>query len=97
MGSGEKSNDSQCKRVLWLSGWRGGKAAVERKEKLGARDEDAKERCMKIYKEKRKLKKWGAYQSKKELINILDVDWNRKSVWKEVSKVKGEKWRVEAE
>ena len=30
------------------------KVAVERKEVLGARDEDAKERCLEVYKEEKK-------------------------------------------
>ena len=32
------------------------KAAVERKKVLGAKDEAAKERCMKVYKRKERLK-----------------------------------------
>ena len=47
------------------------KAAVKRKEAawkdvLGARDEDEKERCLEIYKKKRKDKRC-IYQSKKEV------------------------------
>ena len=47
------------------------KSAVSRKDEawkkvLGARDEDAKERCLEVYKEKkRKVKRW-IYYSKKE-------------------------------
>ena len=33
------------------------KAAVERKKVLGAKDEAAKERCMKVYKRKREVKR----------------------------------------
>ena len=42
------------------------KAAVKRKEVLGARDEDARERSLEVYKEeKRKVKRW-IYESKEE-------------------------------
>ena len=75
------------------------KDAVKRKEApwkevLGARYEDAKERCMEVYrKEKRKVKRC-IYQRKNE-VNVQfrrklnqDIDGNRKLFWKEVSKVK---------
>ena len=68
------------------------KGAVERKELLRARDEIAKERCMKVYKkEKRKIKRF-INQSKKDMNEQCGskmkwyVDGNRKLVWKEVSK-----------
>ena len=74
------------------------KAAFKRKEVaweevLGARDEDAKERCMGAYKkEKRKVKRC---QSKKEIQEQFgreinhDVNGNGKLFWKEVSNVNG--------
>ena len=60
------------------------KAAVKRKEVLGARDEDARERCLEIYKEgKRKITRC-IYQSKEEVQEQFerkmnqDVNGNRK-------------------
>ena len=64
---------------------------------MGASDEAAKERCMKICKEKRKVKRC-IYQNKKEVNKQFgrkknqDVDLNRKLFWWEgVSKVNGGK------
>ena len=43
-------------KSVWWNDWV--KAAVIRKEALGARDEDARERCLEVYKEeKRKVKR----------------------------------------
>ena len=52
------------------------KAAFERKEDawketLGPRDEDAKERCLKVYKEENRKVKRGIYQNK-EFMNSLE-------------------------
>ena len=58
------------------------KAAVERKEVLGARDEVKKERCMESYREAKKKVKRCIYQNKK--VN-QDVDGNRKLFWEKVS------------
>ena len=74
------------------------KALVRRKEVawkevLGARNEDAKERCMEAYKEEKRKIKSCIYQSKKvhEVWKMnQDVNGNRKLLWKEVSKGKGE-------
>ena len=43
------------------------KAAVKRKELLGARDEDARERCLEIYKEEKNEINRCIYQSKEEV------------------------------
>ena len=40
------------------------KAAVKRKEVLGARDEDARERCLQVYKEEKRGVKRCIYQNK---------------------------------
>ena len=59
---------------------------------LGARYEDAKERCMEAYKEEKIKVKRCIYESKKEVNEKFarkmnqDVDGNRKLFWKEVSK-----------
>ena len=73
------------------------KAAVKRKkdawkEVLGARDEDAKERCLQFYKEKKRKVKRCIYQRKKEVQEQFgrkmnqDANGNRKLFWKEVIK-----------
>ena len=73
------------------------KAAVKRKEVLGARDKDAREKCLEIYKEEKKKVKRSIYQSKEEVKEwferkvIQDVTENRKLFRKEVSKANGEK------
>ena len=79
------------------------KAAVKRKkaaweELLGARDEEAKERCMEVYnKEKREVKRC-IYQSKKKMNEQFgrkmnqDVNGNRKLFWRRVM----QRWRVAA-
>ena len=79
------------------------KAVVERKEDgrkeiLGARDEVTKDRCTEVYKEKRKVKRC-IYKSKKEVNEQFGRKMNHDTdlFWKEVSKVKGEKWRIAAE
>ena len=67
------------------------------KEVLGAGDEDAKERCMEVYKEEKRKVKMCIYQNKKEVNEQFwrktnqDVYGNRKLFWKEVSKVNGGK------
>ena len=68
-----------------------------KKELLGARDEDARERCLEVYKEeKRKVKKF-IYQSKEEVQEQFgrkvnqDLNGNRELFWKEVSKANGGK------
>ena len=78
------------------------KATVKRKEAawkevLGAKDEDAKERCLEVYnEEKRKVKRF-IYQSKEEVQEKFgrkinqDVNENRKLFWKEVRKAHGGK------
>ena len=75
------------------------KAAVEEedawKEVLGARDEDARKRCLEVYKEEQRKVKRCIYQSKEEVQEQFgskmnqDVNGNRKSFWKEVSKANG--------
>ena len=73
------------------------KAAVKRKEAarkemLGARDGDAKERRLEVYKEEKKKFKRCIYQSKKEVHEQFgrkmnqDVNGNWKLFWKEESK-----------
>ena len=64
------------------------KAAVKRKEDtrkvLGGRDEDTRESCLEVYKEKKRKVKGCIYQSKKELHEQFvrkmnqDVNENRK-------------------
>ena len=64
---------------------------------LGARDEDARDRCLEIYKEEKRKVKRCLYQSKKEVQEQFgrkmnqNVSGNRKLFWKEVSKVNGGK------
>ena len=59
---------------------------------MGARDEDARERCLEFYKEEKRKVKRCIYQSKKEVQEQFrrkmnqDVNGNRKLFWKEVSK-----------
>ena len=67
------------------------------KEVLRARDENAKQRCLDVYKkEKRKVKRC-IYQSKKEIQEQFrrkmnkGVNGNRKLFWKDVSKANGGK------
>ena len=67
--------------------------AVKRKENswkvvLGAKDEDAQERCLKAYKEKKIKVKRFIYQSKKE---VHEQFGNRKLFWKEASIANGGK------
>ena len=64
---------------------------------LGARDEDAKERCLEAYKEEKSKVKSCIYQSKKEvqeqfgrMMNQV-VNGNMTLFWKEVSEVNGGK------
>ena len=76
------------------------KAAVRRKEAawkvLAASDEEAKERCIEVYREVRKVKRC-IYKSKSEVNEHLgtkmneDVSGNRKLLWKEVSNANGRK------
>ena len=67
------------------------------KEMLGARDEDAKGRCLEDYKEEKRKVKSCIYQSKKKVneqfeMNVNeDVNGNRKLFWKEITKVNGGK------
>ena len=67
------------------------------KEVLVARDEDAKERCLKVYKEEKRKAKRYIYQSKEEVQEQFgrkmnqDVNGNRKLFWNEVSKENGGK------
>ena len=71
MGAGKTGNGLKCKRSVWLSENRRAqkivwwnnqvKGEVKRmeatwKEVLGDREEEAKERCLEVYKEKRMLK-----------------------------------------
>ena len=64
---------------------------------LGARDEDARERCLEVYKEEKRKVIRFIYQSKKEVKEQFgrkmnkDVNGNRKLFWKEVSKANGGK------
>ena len=64
---------------------------------MRARDEDAKERCLEVYKEEKRKVKRGIYQTKKKVNEQFgrkmneDVNGNRKFFWKEVSNVKGGK------
>ena len=78
------------------------KAAVRRKdaawkEVLAASDEEAKERCMETYREKKRKVKRCIYESKKKANEQFerkmneDVNGNRKLFWKEVSNVKAGK------
>ena len=67
------------------------------KEVLGVRDEEAKERCLKAYREENRKFKRCIYQCKKEVNEQFerkmnqDVNGNRKLFWKEVSNVNGRK------
>ena len=62
---------------------------------MGARDEDAKDRCIEVYKEETRKVKSCIYHSIKEVNEKYrrkmneDVDGNRKLFWKEVSNGKG--------
>ena len=73
------------------------KAPVRRKEVLGARDEEAKERCMEAYREEKRKIKRCIYQSRKKVNEQFgrkmneDVNGNRKLFWEEVSNAKGGK------
>ena len=78
------------------------KTAVQRKgdawkEVLGARDEDARERYLKVYKEEKRKVKRCIYQRKKKVQEQFereinqDVNGNRKLFWKEMSKTNGRK------
>ena len=64
---------------------------------LRARYEDAKERCLVVHKEEKRLVKRCIYQNQGGGPRTLgrkmnqDVNGNRKFFWKEVSKAKGEK------
>ena len=64
---------------------------------LGARDEDARERCLEVYKEEKGKVKRCIYHSKNEVQKQFgrrmnqDVNGNRKLFWKEVSKANGGK------
>ena len=68
------------------------KGGVKRKEVLGARDEDARERCLEVYKEEKRKVKRCIYQSKEEVQEQFgrkmnqNVNGNRKLFWKEVSR-----------
>ena len=73
------------------------KAAAKRKEDawrevLGARGENARDRCLEVYKEEKRKIKRCIYQSKEEVQEQFgrmmnqDVNGNRKLFWKEVSK-----------
>ena len=63
---------------------------------LGAKDEDAKESCLEVCKEKKRKAKRCIYQSKQNVNEQFgkkmnqDVNGNRKSFWKELSKANGE-------
>ena len=63
------------------------KAAFERKEVLGVRDEDARERCLEVHKEKKRKVKRCIYQGKKEVQEQCgrkmnqDMNGNRKLFW----------------
>ena len=67
------------------------KAAVDRKEVLGTRDEDAKEMFWEVYKEEKRKVKRSIYQSRKEVQEQFerkmnqDVNGNRKLFWKRVN------------
>ena len=71
------------------------KAAVRRKEVLAASNEEAKERCMEVYREEEIKVKRCVYQSKNKVNGQFrrkmneDVNRNRKLFWKEVGNVKG--------
>ena len=59
---------------------------------LGARDEEAIERCLEVYKEEKREVKRSIYQSKEEVQEQFgrkmnqDVNGNRKLFWKVVNK-----------
>ena len=78
------------------------KAALRRKEAdwkevLVASDEEAKERCMEVYREEMRKVKRCIIQSKNKVSEQFrrkmneDVNGNSKLVWKEVNNVKGRK------
>ena len=60
---------------------------------LGVRYEDARERCLEVYREEKREVKRCIYQSKEEIQEQFgrkmnqDVNGNRKLFWKEVSKM----------
>ena len=62
---------------------------------LGARYEDAKERCLKVYKEEKRKVERCIYQSKKAVREQFGrkmnqyVNGNRKLFWKELNKANG--------
>ena len=62
---------------------------------LAASDEEAKERCMEVYRKEKRKVKGHIYQSKKKVNEQFgrktneDVNGNRKLFWKEVSNAKG--------
>ena len=64
---------------------------------LGARDEDARERCLKVYKEEKRKVKSYICRSKEEVQEQFggkmnqDMNGNRKLFWKEVNKANGGK------
>ena len=70
---------------------------------LGARDEDAKERCLEVYKEEKRKVKMCIYQKKKEVREHFgrkmnqNVNGNMKFLWKEINKENGVRWRIAAE
>ena len=80
------------------------KAAVKRKEDawkgvLGTRDEDARERCLEVYKKEKKKVKRRIYPRKEEVQELFgkinqDVNENRKLLWKEKGKVNGRKMEI---
>ena len=80
---------------VWLSTSRRWEPKKCWKEMLGARNEDAKERCLEVYKEEKRKVKKCIYQSKEEVQKQFgrkmnqDVNGNRKLFWKEVSKANG--------
>ena len=59
---------------------------------METRDEDAKERCLEVYKKEKNVERF-TYQSKKEVHEPFgrkvnqDVNRNRKLFWKEVNKI----------
>ena len=64
---------------------------------LGAKNEDAKERCLEVYKEEKRKVKRCLSQIEKEVYEQFgrkmnqDVNGNRKLFWKKVSKANGGK------
>ena len=67
---------------------------------LVASDEETKERCMEVYREKRKVKRC-IIQNKKKVNEEFgrkmneDVNGNRKLIWKKVSNAKGGKLELQ--